>query len=268
MPVLQNQYSSARYSIERLPKRRSEAEGKKRSYLPSRPHPLILLLSGEGSEQRSQSDNFRRKEVKKEMTNLKMKLATGVASAALIATAVAPTAAFANSSVEIVGNGAGSTNTGTVSNSSSTGVSQSNSTSVNIGLDVTANSGGNRANDNTGSGGVTIDTGNATTNTTVTVGGSANTATLNLCGCPNGSDIDIRRNGAGTDNDADITNHYTASVSSTNGTGLTLGAKIRARTGRNRANRNTGPGLKEVLTGTASSTQNVTVNGSTNNVTL
>jgi len=99
------------------------------------------------------------------MNKLLYKAATGIATASLLAQAFTPLA-FADTTVEISGNGADSDNTATVVQVNETGVFQENNAEIQNNVSVSANSGGNDANNNTG-GDVSIDTGNATSNTTI-----------------------------------------------------------------------------------------------------
>ena len=96
--------------------------------------------------------------------NFKSKLATAVASAAIILSTVAP-ATFASTNVSH--NGALSTNTVIVSNTNLITIVQQNFSSIINNVISGANTGGNSTGFNTGKGGTIILTGNATSNVTV-----------------------------------------------------------------------------------------------------
>src|SRR3990167_1600933 len=93
------------------------------------------------------------------MNKLAYKAATGLATAALILGSFAP-AVFADTTVEISGNGSGSDNEANVLVESTTVVTQNNDANIQNNVTVNANTGNNEANDNTG-GDVSVDTGNA-----------------------------------------------------------------------------------------------------------
>lgn len=187
------------------------------------------------------------------MTNIKTKIAVGLSTAAFLATSIAP-AAFADSIV-IRRNGAGSTNKVKVESVKKTKVSQSNSTAVLNLTGVTQNTGGNKANNNTGDGDVDIDSGNAgstVTNTTTTGG---NSATVSGCGCPeDGSDITVARNGAGSYNKVVVKSTNKTKVSQTNETFVLNATEVDQNTGGNKANNNTGDGDVDIDSGNATST--------------
>lgn len=187
---------------------------------------------------------------------------TAAATVALLA-GVLTNAAFADTDIDVIGNGAGSLNTVDVSSSHDTVVGQSNVTEVDASVYSTAHTGANKANGNTDAD-VSIDTGDATSTATVSVGGSANVAHVSPCGCPpDHIHVTVSGNGEGS------TNTVTTSVSSTlaalqsNFTGVSAYVKSKAKTGKNKANNNTG-GTVGITTGDATSTSGVTVSGSTN----
>lgn len=189
-----------------------------------------------------------------------MKLASGVASASLVASMLAP---VAYADLEISGNGALSQNTIEVENESVVIVNQSNQSLILTSAKSSASTGGNEASGNTGSG-VTIDTGNATATTTVTVGGSSNTATaVPPCGCATPPNVLISGNGVLSKNKVESETEKVVVVSQGNASLVGTRARSRARTGKNKANGNTG-GTVDVLTGNAIDTTTVNVTGSTN----
>src|SRR3972149_8984857 len=100
------------------------------------------------------------------------RIATGIVGGIFL-TSLAATSAFADVSAEISGNGNGSINSIYIKNKSKCSVYQKNETAVLTGVESKANTGGNKANGNTG-GDVDIDTGNASSTVLVTVEGSSN----------------------------------------------------------------------------------------------
>ncbi len=196
------------------------------------------------------------------MKKLMFKVGGTIAAGALIASGLAG-AAFADTTIAITNNGANSENTVNVVNSCVSTVSQSNSLTVGVNADVSASTGGNTASSNTG-GDVTIGTGAATSSVNVVVGGSTNTAQLpNCCICVTGLDVTIDANGARSTNTAGETNSIVQPVSQLNATTVGVNAKVKAKTGKNKAKKNTN-GTVGITTGPASSSVGVTVNAPSN----
>jgi hypothetical protein len=219
------------------------------------------------------------------MNKFTYKLATSLATGALIASVVAP-AALADNTVEVSGNGAGSENTVSISAgiNSGTSVNQTNNTTVVTEVVAKSNTGNNTANANTG-GDVAIDTGPATTSVVVTVGGSTNTANVDPCGCVGGgNNVLISDNGAGSINTVTIGNGGAVwdcgclvlssvisgntgnKVKQKNNSTVVTAVKAKANTGKNKANKNTG-GTVGITTDAASTGVAVSVTGSSNTLT-
>lgn len=197
---------------------------------------------------------------------IKGRITAIAASSALVLSLLTP-AAFADTTVDISGNGANSTNTVDVKNTDKTTIEQSNTTTVGINITSSANTGGNKANGNTG-GDVTIDTGKATSVVDVTVSGSTNELKLPDCGCPAPVDeVTISGNGKDSTNTATVKNKKKLKEKQTNST--TVGANItsKTKTGKNKAKNNTGPGNVEVKTDDATSEVTVTVDAPSNSIT-
>jgi hypothetical protein len=215
------------------------------------------------------------------------KIASAIASAALIASVFAPSA-FADNTVDVVGNGTGSDNVVTISdnNGGNTSVNQSNTSTVVTGVDASSNTGGNNANNNTG-GNTGIQTGAATTSVVVSVAGGTNTATnVNPCGCEGGDNtVTIAGNGSNSNNTVVIGNGGNSApvnnlcilwwcngnsqsgnkVKQKNNATVVTSVKAKSKTGKNTANANTG-GSTGIVTNNASTGVNVTVSGSSNTV--
>lgn len=196
------------------------------------------------------------------MTNLKTKIASAVATAGLLATSFAPMA-LADTTITVQGNGADSNNTVDVTNSQKSKVKQTNNTTLNTVVTVDQNTGGNKANKNTG-GDTDIDTGNATSDVTVEVTGNSNEANTGDCGCvDHTTDVDVKNNGADSDNAVTVKNKSKSKVKQTNNTTVATVATVKQKTGKNKAKKNTN-GNVTVTTGNAESTVNVTVDGGEN----
>jgi hypothetical protein len=203
--------------------------------------------------------------VKNKMQKILTRLSAGIASAALLgATVVAP--AFATPAVDgisIIGNGTDSTNKVYVDNSSSTYVKQSNSVEAVIGIDSSSNSGGNKANGNTG-GSTSIATGDATSNVDVVVVGGVNVALTDGCGCvPEEQDVTIAGNGSDSYNKVKLNNASSQTVKQKNTVSTAIGITSVAKTGKNKANNNTGSGTG-ITTGDSKSKVGVLVGGGLN----
>ncbi|MEM4736645.1 MAG: hypothetical protein QXD41_02120 [Nitrososphaeria archaeon] len=196
------------------------------------------------------------------MNNLKVKLATGVATAALLATTLAPVA-FASTNT-ISGNGAGSTNKIKIKNINRTTVNQSNATAVINLTGVLQNTGSNTANNNTGNGNITVNSGNANSTVTNTTTNGSNTATVNLCGCPTEDTTnEIKNNGAESENKIRIKNVNNSHLEQINETLVVNGTLVAQNTGSNHANNNTGDGDVTVDSGnTTANVTNTTTTGS------
>ena len=181
------------------------------------------------------------------MNKLLYKAATGIATASLLAQALTPLA-FADTTVEISGNGADSDNTATVVQVNETGVFQLNNAEIRNDVSVSANSGGNDANNNTG-GDVSIDTGNATSDTTISNTANANVADVSGC-CPGDVDVKISGNGANSDNNAKVKVKSETLVVQENNASVANFVTAKLNTGKNDANNNTG-GDVDIDTGNA-----------------
>src|SRR3989338_11490649 len=114
------------------------------------------------------------------MVNFKTRISTGIATATILLNVLTPMA-YADTTIEISGNGNNSTNDVNVTNNDTTDVNQTNTFNVTLNVSSKAYTGNNKASNNTG-GDVTIDTGNATSNVTVNVSGGYNIANI-PCAC-------------------------------------------------------------------------------------
>ena len=200
------------------------------------------------------------------MKKLFIKTASGVVTASLVMSLFAP-AVLATPDLEISGNGAFSDNEIKVENETVVVVGQHNESVVETVAFSFASTGDNQASGNT-NGNVTIDTGNADAKTVVKVGGASNTAILDgECGCPETPEILISGNGFLSKNKVKYEPKKATIVGQGNGQYVGTLAGAAAKTGKNKAKWNTGPGDVEVKTGDADATTRVKVDGPTNTLT-
>ncbi len=200
------------------------------------------------------------------MTNWKIKLATGVATATVVAVAIAP-ATFA-STIKVHNNAKKSVNIVGAATVKTTIVGQTNNNTVLNLTGVFQNTGVNKANDNIGDGDVKVTSGpaNSVVSNTTTTGG--NTATVTSCGCGTDDDITVSGNGKKSFNLVLVGNFTTTVVSQTNNNTVVNGTVVAQNTGGNKANDNIGDGDVTVTSGAANSTVTNTVTTSGNSLTL
>lgn len=191
---------------------------------------------------------------------MKSKIAAGIASAALLANMMP--AAFASTTVDISGNGKKSDNEVNVTNANNTTVTQTNTASINLNIKSKANTGGNKANGNTG-GDVKVKTGDATSSVGVSITGGVNAATVENCGCDNDTTVTVKNNGKKSDNKTNVTKANNKVGTQLSTLDVTGDIKSKAKTGKNKANDNTN-GDTDVNTGTAVSETGVEVTTSNN----
>lgn len=198
------------------------------------------------------------------MTKLMQKISVGLTTATLLGASFA-TSAFASAGATIDGNGANSTNVISLTNYCSSSVSQTNSTNVGTFANVTADTGGNKVEGNTG-GDSSITTGDATAGVSVTVEGGSNSAEpASCCSCLQGGSADatISDNGTGTSNVVTDSNKQKTKVTQKTKTKVLTFAKVKAKTGDNKLKNNTGNG-SSVDTGSADAGLQVDVTAGSN----
>ena len=197
------------------------------------------------------------------------KLAAGTGAAILAAALMTGSALAAD--LEISGNGDDSTNKIEVTQESCCTVVQSSETHVWAGVSASASTGGNEASGNTG-GDVSVTSGNATATAGVTVVGGSNTATNPCCcqpnpceggGCPEGASAVISGNGADSNNQIKITKKSKSTLVQGSSTNVGAWVKAKTKTGKNKANSNTG-GTTTIQSGSGTSTSGLTVVGGSN----
>ncbi|MCL4418611.1 hypothetical protein M1146_00750 [Patescibacteria group bacterium] len=194
------------------------------------------------------------------MNNTKRKLATAIATGALLLNAFAPIA-FASTTIQISGNGAGSNNYANVTQTSTTSVNQTNNANVTNNVSANADTGDNKAKSNTG-GNVTINTGNANITTNVSNTLNSNAAEVKCCQAGN-TNVVIDGNGADSNSTANLTSVGTTNVSQNNNANVTNNVDAHADTGDNKAKWNTG-GDVTIKTGNATVNTSVSTQANSN----
>jgi len=203
------------------------------------------------------------------MNKLYFKLAAGT-GAAILASVILAGSAYA-ADLEISGNGKDSNNTIEIKQETCCTVVQTTQTNVWAGVSASASTGGNEASGNTG-GDVSVTSGNATAVAGVTVIGGSNSATNPCCcqqttcegDCAQGGSAVISGNGEDSTNKIKITKTGKSTLVQGASTNVGAWVKAKAKTGKNKANSNTG-GTTTVLSGSGTSTSGLTVVGGSNN---
>lgn len=197
------------------------------------------------------------------MNKVTMKIAGGIATAALLAATCAP-AAFA-STIHVNGNGNKSHNHVKVKNNRKHTVNQKSKTTVHTTVHSTSKTGGNKANGNTGGGDVKVTTGDASNTTSVLVTSGDNVATLSdPCNCSEDDVITVSGNGNKSHNSVTVNNSSSDKVDQSTSTDVCTTVDTVSNTGGNKANNNTGDGDVTVGTGDAANRTTVTVIGGSN----
>jgi hypothetical protein len=180
--------------------------------------------------------------------------------------------------VVISGNGANSNNKAKVEAESETGVIQNNVADISNSVEVTAKTGKNKADSNTG-GDVSIETGNAMANVDVSNLANFNAADVSSCGCLISGTVKVKDNGADTKNEAKVELGSASFVTQDNLFGCSEGewlnwsekdgcnnVSVKSDTGNNKADKNTqGSSLDpSIMTGDAGSDVMVGTSANTN----
>ncbi|OGH39320.1 MAG: hypothetical protein A3B44_02455 [Candidatus Levybacteria bacterium RIFCSPLOWO2_01_FULL_38_21] len=208
-------------------------------------HPSPQEVRGKGNIQRRGGETI--------MNNTKRKIAGAIATGALLLNAFAPLA-FADTTIQISGNGVGSNNYANVTQTSNTSVTQNNTASVNNNVNANADTGDNKANFNTG-GNTTINTGNANVTANVSNTLNSNAAEVECCATGN-TDVLIEGNGVGSNNTVNLTQNSTTTVKQNNNANVNNNVNANADTGDNSAKWNTGG---DVTINTGNATVNASV---------
>jgi hypothetical protein len=194
------------------------------------------------------------------MTRLVYKVGSSIATAALLASTLAP-AVFADNTVTIEGNGDSSTNIAIAASVDVALVNQSNNADVKNDVVQIANTGGNEANNNT-DGNVKIDTGNASASSTTSTSGNTNGATVTPP-TPVNNTVNIKNNGVGSTNIGAAVDLNLRRCRQANNSKVRNLKFQNARTGGNTASGNTG-GDTTIKTGSATITSTDTTSGNSN----
>ena len=199
------------------------------------------------------------------MNKLLYKVASGIATASLLASSFAGVA-LADVNLEISGNGSDSDNNIDVELNNLTVIEQTNTANIQNNVEIFANTGNNEANDNTG-GDVGIDTGNAKAEVNVSNTANSNVAEVNGC-CPGDITAEISGNGTDSDNQIDIdvcayNDECGTFIEQTNEANISNNVAVELNTGDNEANDNTG-GDVEIDTGNAEANGGVTISNAVN----
>lgn len=201
------------------------------------------------------------------MTNLQKKVATAVATSAMLLNVLAPLA-HAETNIEITGNGAGTRNDANVSMSSNTTVTQSNNAEVKNNVTSNASTGGNKANDNL-TGEVIIHTGDAKSNTDIVNDLNKNVANAVDCNCGEDLNVKIGQNLTGSKNEVNVNNGRSngTEIYQDNRAKVTNDVDTKSSTGGNDANRN-GSGDVTIVTGNATTKVSVGTTANVNSATV
>lgn len=165
------------------------------------------------------------------------RIASAVATGALLLNSFA-TPAFAATSINLSGNGSDSNNTANVNLTKNNTIVQNNTANVTNNVDVSAKTGGNRANDNTG-GDVSIDTGNSSVGVAVQNLLNKNSASIGCCE-DGDTEVKIAGNGSDSDNDVDLDMDSSNEIFQDNDARVKNDVDVDAKTGHNDADDNTG----------------------------
>jgi hypothetical protein len=171
------------------------------------------------------------------MINAK-KIVTAAATASLMFGVFAP-AALADSTLTITGNGSQSHNTADVTTTNSNVVTQSNDAHITNNVSTTSDTGGNKANDNTG-GDVSVRTGDSLSKVSIDNKANLNFADLGNCNCATNTDVTIAGNGSKSVNKADVDTSNANQVFQDNRAYFDNNVRVNGNTGDNNASGNTG----------------------------
>lgn len=184
----------------------------------------------------------------------KAKITGTIATGAFLASVMMPAVAHGATNITVSGNGADSKNKVKVKEVKKTNIIQTNATKVVNLVGVVQNTGGNKANKNTG-GSVNITSGNATATVTNTTTTGGNVVVKDDCGCvPSDLTVDVKNNGADSTNKVKVKNVHSDTTVQSNFTMVVNGVLVAQNTGDNKANQNTGEGGVSVTSGDAEAT--------------
>lgn len=170
------------------------------------------------------------------MTQFQTKIATAIATGAVLLSSVAP--AFAADTIVISDNGKNSNSNVGVSENNTNTVSQTNSAVINNNTTVNTNTGGNKANDNLGD--VHVTSGDAKANVNIQNQANSNVADVG-CNCDNGgAQVVVSGNLKGSENNVGLSQDNANTVFQTNAATVNNNTNINSNTGKNKASDNLG----------------------------
>jgi len=169
---------------------------------------------------------------------LTSKLATAIATGAVLLNALAPLA-LADTSLDVTGNGSFSDNAVNVSSNNNTTVSQNNNANVRNNVSTNIDTGHNQASDNTG-GDVFVSSGNAASNVDIQNSLNSNKAIVNGGNTSGDTSVLVGGNGSRSDNTVNLNNGGNTRLAQNNTANVTNNVSTRENTGFNTANENTG----------------------------
>jgi len=193
---------------------------------------------------------------------LKTRVATAIATGAVLLNALVPATFASTTTIVVSGNGDSSSNSVSANSTNNVSVAQTNNANITNNVISHASTGGNDAGRNTG-GNTSIDTGNATSKVDVTNAANFNQASVANCDCNNSTGVLVSGNGVDSNNNVNVDSKNNVSLGQVNNANLENKIDSSAKTGANDANHNTG-GSTSVTTGDAKSDVNVTNNANVN----
>src|SRR3989337_3824389 len=167
------------------------------------------------------------------MTKLQKKIATAIATGALLFQTVIPVLAQSTTLV-ISGNGAETDNDINISQTTTTTVVQNNVANISNNVDADAETGENDQNYNTG-GPVSLTTGDAATGVAISNTANSNVAEVNGC-CDADVEVEISENGYKSDNEANLKLNTATNVFQNNSANIKNDVDADSDTGDNDAN--------------------------------
>jgi hypothetical protein len=181
------------------------------------------------------------------MNKLQTKLATAIATGAILAQSLTGAAFAASYNFNIQGNGSDSDTEIDFDVDKDTSLFQSNTSRISNDINIDSNTGDNDVNDNTG-GDVEVTTGDVDAAAVVQNFANQNHAVIDLCDCEGDATIQIKGNGSDSDNDVEIDKDTTTTLVQDNFAWLHNDIDMDADTGDNDVDDNTG-GSVELTTG-------------------
>lgn len=169
-------------------------------------------------------------------------IATVAATGALLLNMALPAFA-ATVNLEVSGNGSDSDNEISFDRDTESGVYQQNESKIHNDISVSSNTGGNTADDNTG-GNVKVKTGDTQVVASVMNQTGVNMAEVEACDCDSDTTVKVAGNGSDSDNEVDVELEHAYTVVQDNKAHIGNDVKVKADSGNNDADDNTGGSVK------------------------